>query len=84
MSKDTTHQQRSQPTERQQQNERAAWHIASRLREQGIHAIPFYSGEGLGMWIPMEATDRLLEQSAPEQPEWLSQALNEGDGTYKP
>lgn len=70
--------------EKQAENERAAWHIASRLRTQGIHATPFYSGDGLGMWIPLDAADKLLDSAKPRQPEWLSQALNEGDGTYKP
>lgn len=28
--------------------------------------------------------DNLLKRPLPQQPEWLAEAMNSGDGTYKP
>lgn len=34
--------------------------------------------------VDIMALERWLEQQPKKEPEWLNQALNEGDGTYKP
>lgn len=42
--------------------ERQAQSLAQRLRDAGVNAVPYYSGEGLGMWVPLEEAERLLNK----------------------
>lgn len=51
----------------------------NKLRTAWIKKIG--SDEGFNAWFSMKLG---IQPPKEETPEWLSQAMNEGDGTYKP
>ena len=59
------------------------WHIAQAQQDLGAKAAIMECWH-LAHDFRNALYDLANEKSKATQPEWLSQALNEGDGTYKP